>query len=130
MSDKVQVGVSGEYEMVVTVDVTARHLGSGGVDVFGTPYMILAMEAASVHAIDALLPEGHMSVGIHVDVRHLKATPVGQTVRARSEVVEVNGKRVTFRVQAWDEKQLIGEGTHKRAIVELARFEQGLKAAD
>jgi fluoroacetyl-CoA thioesterase len=82
------------------------------------------MEYASVAAIDHLLPEGHASVGTAVDVRHLAATPVGEQVRARSEVIAVDGRQVTFRVQAWDEHELIGEGTHTRFVIDVARFWQ------
>jgi predicted thioesterase len=119
-------GLHGEATLTVTADQTAKHLGSGGVDVFATPAMIALMERTSLGVIDPLLDEGYMSVGIEVHVRHLRATPLGQQVRARAEVTEVEGARVTFKVEAWDETQKIGEGTHKRAIVELARFEAGL----
>jgi predicted thioesterase len=119
-------GLHGERTLTVTADQTAKHLGSGGVDVFATPAMIALMERTSLSIIDPLLDQGYMSVGIEIHVRHLRATPTGQQVRARAEVTEVDGTRVTFKVEAWDETQKIGEGTHKRAIVELARFEAGL----
>jgi predicted thioesterase len=119
-------GLHGELTLAVTADQTAKHLGSGGVDVFATPAMVALMERTSLGVIDPLLDEGTMSVGIEVHVRHLRATPLGQQVRARAEVIEVDGARVTFKVEAWDETQKIGEGTHKRAIVELARFEASL----
>lgn len=120
-------GLHGERTLTVTADQTAKHLGSGGVDVFATPAMIALMERTSLSIIDPLLDQGYMSVGIEIHVRHLRATPMGQQVRARAEVTEVDGTRVTFKVEAWDETQKIGEGTHKRAIVELARFEAGLQ---
>jgi predicted thioesterase len=124
---EIKPGLHGEYTTTVTEDKTAKHLGSGGVEVFATPAMIATMEKASLSAIDPLLDEGYMSVGIEVSVRHLRATPVGQEVRARSEVTAVEGSRVTFKVEAWDETEKIGEGTHQRAIVELARFKEGLR---
>lgn len=124
--EKIEPGLHAEFTATVTKDKTATHLGSGGVDVFATPAMIAMMEGAAVLAIDPHLEAGHMSVGVEVHVRHLRATPVGQQVRARAEVTEVDGNRVTFKVEAWDETQQIGEGTHRRAIVELARFQSGL----
>jgi predicted thioesterase len=120
-------GLHGEHTETVTEAMTAPQLGSGGVSAFGTPYMIAMMENAAVQTIDHLLEEGHMSVGIEVHVHHLKATPVGQQVRARAEVIAVEGRRVSLKVEAWDETQKIGEGTHQRAIIDLARFEAGLQ---
>ena len=119
-------GLEGQAQTEVVPESTAQHLGSGEAAVFASPAMIALMERTSLGVIDPLLDEGYMSVGIEVHVRHLRATPLGQQVRARAEVTEVDGTRVTFKVEAWDETQKIGEGTHKRAIVELARFEAGL----
>ncbi|NLH07039.1 MAG: thioesterase family protein [Chloroflexi bacterium] len=121
----IQPGVTGEQVTTVTEEQTARHLGSGGVNVFATPAMISLMERAAVNAIDHLLPEGQASVGTAVSVRHLAATPLGQQVRARAEVIAVNGREVTFHVQAWDEHELIGEGEHTRFIIDLERFARG-----
>ena len=123
---EIKPGLNAEHTTTVTPDKTATHLGSGGVDVFATPAMIALMEGASVMAIDPHLDEGYMSVGVEVHVKHLRATPVGQEVRARAEVTEVDGNHLTLKVEAWDETQKIGEGTHRRAIVELARFQSGL----
>ncbi len=121
-ADTIQPGLVGEQVTTVTPELTARHLGSGGVDVYATPAMISLMEYASVAAVDHLLPEGQATVGTAVEVRHLAATPVGEQVRARSEVIAVDRRQVTFRVQAWDEHELIGEGTHTRFVIEVARF--------
>jgi predicted thioesterase len=123
---EVKPGLHAEHTTTVTPDKTAMHLGSGGVDVFATPAMIALMEGASVMAVDPHLDEGCMSVGVEVHVKHLRATPVGQEVRARAEVTEVDGNRLTLKVEAWDETQKIGEGIHRRAIVELERFQSGL----
>lgn len=120
--DKIQVGLVGERTITVTENVTATHLGSGGVDVFATPSMIALMEGAAVEAIDALLPEGQASVGTLLNVKHLAATPLGHTVRARAEVTAVDGRQVTFKVEAWDETELIGEGTHTRFVIDKERF--------
>jgi fluoroacetyl-CoA thioesterase len=80
------------------------------------------MESAAVDALAPALPEGQSSVGIAVNIRHLAATPPGQKVRAYAEVIEVQGNKVTFRVQAWDECELIGDGTHTRYLIDVARF--------
>ncbi len=126
-TDTIQPGMAGEQVTTVTEAQTARHLGSGGIDVYATPAMIALMEAAAVAAIDHLLPEGQASVGTAIDIRHLAATPLGEQVRARAEVVAVDGRQITFRVQAWDEHELIGEGSHTRFIIDMARFVQRVR---
>src|SRR5512142_1031825 len=117
--ENIKPGVAGEKTITATEAQSARHIGSGAVRVFATPAMIALMEQAAVDAIDKLLPEGQSSVGTLVNVRHLAATPIGQQVRARAEVTAVEGRQVTFNVQAWDENELIGEGTHIRFVIDL-----------
>lgn len=117
-------GLKGEVTLRVEPEHTAKHLGSGSVLVLATPQMILLMEMASVHAVDHLLPAGQRTVGIGLDVRHLAATPVGMTVIAKSELVEVDGRRLHFRVEVCDEQEKVGEGTHSRAIIDVERFGQ------
>jgi fluoroacetyl-CoA thioesterase len=118
----IRVGLTAEQSAAVTQDLLATSLGSGGVEVYATPAMIALIESAAVAAIDPLLPEGQASVGIALEVKHLAATPPGQQVRARAEVTGVNGRRVTFRVQAWDQQELIGEGIHTRYVIDVVRF--------
>lgn len=118
----IEPGVTGEMSLTVAEEHSARHLGSGNLRVFATPAMIALMEGAAVAAIDGLLPEGQASVGIEIHVRHLAATPLGETVRARAEVTSVDGRQITFRVQAWDARDMIGEGTHTRFIIDLDRY--------
>src|SRR5262245_22435297 len=120
--DNIRPGLVGELSTTVTENLMARHMGSGGIDVFATPAMIALMEGAAVAAIDHLLPEGQVSVGTMVNVRHLAATPIGRSVRARAEVTGVDGRQVTFTIQAWDDHELIGEGTHTRVMIDTARF--------
>jgi fluoroacetyl-CoA thioesterase len=126
--DNIQAGLSAERSETVVESLLATHLGSGSVEVYATPAMVALMESAAVAAIEGLLPEGQSSVGIALDVRHLAATPPGQRVRARAEVVEVDGRKVTFQVQAWDEQELIGEGTHTRYVIDVARFMQRVRS--
>jgi fluoroacetyl-CoA thioesterase len=92
------------------------------VSTYATPSMIALMEHASVNAIQKSLDKGQTSVGFEVKVQHLAATPVGVRVRARAEVIAIEGRRVTFKIEAWDPHEKIGEGTHTRVIVDGARF--------
>jgi fluoroacetyl-CoA thioesterase len=115
-------GMMGESSLKVGRIHTARHLGSGGVEVLATPVMIALMEDAARSAVDGKLDEGQMSVGVNLQVSHLAATPVGMWVTARAELVAVDGRRLTFQVEAHDDGEKIGEGTHTRAIIQLNRF--------
>ena len=117
-------GLTGTATLAVTPEQTAPHVGSGRVAVLATPVMINVIEAAALNAIEHLLPEGHQSLGIHLDVRHFAATPVGLTVTATAEVVAVEGRTITFRVEARDDREAIGDGTHQRVVVNVARFDE------
>jgi len=86
--------------------------------------MINLIEAAALAAVEHLLPAGYQSLGTHLDVRHIAATPVGMSVTATAEVTRVEGRTVDFRVEARDEKDLIGDGTHQRVVVNVAKFDQ------
>ena len=128
MFEGLEPGLVGEYETEVVLENSAQHLGCGRGSVFATPEMIRLMERAAVRAVDHLLPEGYRTVGISVDVRHLAATPLGLTVRARAELLEVDGRKLTFRVEASDEMEKVGEGIHQRAIIDLAKFKERAEA--
>ncbi len=121
-------GLRGEARLVVTEEDTAQHVRSGNVVVLATPRMIALMENASVKAVDHLLPPGQATVGGEIRVRHLAATPQGMEVTVRSELVEVEGRRLTFKVEAFDEREKIGEGTHIRFIIDLDRFREKVEA--
>jgi predicted thioesterase len=127
--DQVAVGMTGEETVTVTHDMTVQHFSSDMPAVYATPVMILHMEMTSANSIAALLPKGHVSVGMAVNVRHLAATPVGRAVRVTSRVAEVDGKTVLFEVEAWDGDRKIGDGTHRRGVVDLAAFEKRFGAA-
>ena len=116
-------GLSGSAEILVGTRDTAPHVGSGKVKVLATPVMVSLMEEASLNAVEGLLPPGHQTVGTRLDITHVAATPVGMRVRAGAEVLRVDGRRLTFRVWADDEKERIGEGTHERIVVDVARFD-------
>lgn len=122
------VGLTGEAAVVVVQENTARHMGSGAVAVFATPEMVRLMERAAVNALKEHLAPGQQSVGTVVNVKHLAATPLGATVTARAELVSAEGRRLLFKVSAYDGAELIGEGMHERALIDLARFEQRVAA--
>jgi fluoroacetyl-CoA thioesterase len=117
-------GRTGSAELVVGVEHSAPSIGSGLVPVLGTPVMINLIEAAALAAVERLLPPGHQSLGIHLDVRHFAATPIGMRVRAMAELTAVEGRTLSFRVEARDDVEPIGDGTHQRVIVNVARFDQ------
>ena len=118
------LGLKGKAEIVVGEEHTAPKVGSGRVHVLATPVMINLIEAAALAAVEHLLPPGQQSLGTHLDVRHFAATPVGMRVSAEAELVKIDGRLLTFRVAASDAVELIGDGTHERVVVSLARFDQ------
>lgn len=126
--DHVSVGMTGEETITVTHDMTVAHFLSTMPAVYATPVMILHMEIAATHVIARHLPDGYVSVGMEVNVRHLGATPVGNQVRVDARVVQVDPKSVLFDVEAWDGDRKIGDGTHRRGVVNVAAFEKRLGA--
>ena len=119
---EIAVGMKGQAVNLVEREDTAYEVGSGSLLVYATPCMVALMEGAACEAIADALPEDKTSVGIELNISHLAATPVGLEVHAVAEVTAVEGNILTFRVEAFDEKGKIGEGTHKRAIVTAQRF--------
>lgn len=117
-----EIGIKGHQETTVTAANVASNVGSGMVQVFATPMMIALMEKASALSIEPYLEEGQSSVGTHIDVTHCSATPVGMKVWADTEVVEIDRRKVTFSVKAYDEKGLIGEGSHERFVIDIEKF--------
>src|SRR5712664_1118603 len=120
---KLKPGLKGSAQILVGVEHTAPSIGSGKVPVLATPVMINMIEAAALAAVEHLLPAGHQSLGIHLDVRHFAATPIGMRVRATAELIGVDGRTLTFRVEARDDKEPIGDGSHQRVVVNVARFD-------
>ena len=124
---QIPLGTKGTF----TLRVEPGHLANQFKDamlpqVLATPVMILMMENAALNAIRPYLEPGESAVGTAIDVRHLAATPAGHTVRAEAEVTAVDGKRIEFKVSARDEIEEIGRGTHQRAVIELASFNERL----
>ncbi|MEX0842365.1 MAG: thioesterase family protein [Xanthobacteraceae bacterium] len=121
---KLRVGLKGSAEITVQDEDTAPRIGSGRVHVLATPVMINLMEAAALNAVERLLPHGHQSLGTRLDVGHYAATPVGMRLRATAELTKVEGRTLEFRVEAFDEKERVGDGTHARVVVNVARFDE------
>lgn len=115
-------GLVGEARRVVTDDLTAIKLGSGDVPVFGTPALLALIEEAAVAAVHGALPDGSTSVGAHVELDHLAPSRVGVEVRALATLVAVDGRALTFECEAYEGDKPIGRATHKRMVVERARF--------
>jgi predicted thioesterase len=119
---EIVVGLKGKAEAVVDDSNTAEAACSGALRVFGTPFMIALMEKAAWSSLQQALEPGKGSVGTRIDVAHTSATPVGMKVYAESVVTAVEGRKVTFRVTAYDEAGEIGSGEHERVIIDNDRF--------
>jgi predicted thioesterase len=120
----VSVGMTGRKEEVVTPELTVGGHVEGMPMVYGTPMMIMAMEVASARSVAPLLPPGWVTVGSEVNIRHLAPSPVGATIVATSRVIEISGRGVVFAVEAHDGERKIGEGTHRRGVVNVERFKE------
>ena len=118
----IEVGIKGRKEYVVTKELTAAAVGSGLLEVYGTPYMVALMEETCHTSIGEFLEEGQGTVGISIEIKHTAATPVGMKVWCESELVEVDGKRMIFNVKTFDEAGPIGEGVHQRFIIDNEKF--------
>jgi fluoroacetyl-CoA thioesterase len=123
----ITVGLTGTSQLLVGPEHTAAFVGSGRIPVLATPVMINVIEAAALNAVEHLLPAGHQSLGIHLDVSHIAATPVGLVVTATATVLRVQGRTITFAVEARDEVEVIGSGTHQRVVVSVARFDERIQ---
>jgi predicted thioesterase len=115
-------GLSAEYKHTVSDVDTAAHWGSGGLPVFSTPALVGLMESTAVIALRGHLSPGQTTVGGHIDVHHLAATPVGMQVRAQAKLIAINGRKLVFKIQAWDENGIIGEADHDRFVVDEEKF--------
>ena len=118
----IPIGARAEMKLLVTSESATTFMGADGPRVLSTPHMIGRMELTSRDAVLPFLDAGFDTVGTHVDVYHLAATPIGVVVTFTAEVTAVDGRRIQFRVEARDEKEKIGEGTHERAVINVAKF--------
>ena len=120
-------GLKGHARIRVATEHTAPSIGSGKVPVLATPVMINLIEAAALAAVEHLLPAGYQTLGTRLDISHVAATPVGMQVEATAELVAVEGRRLSFAVEAHDDKEPIGSGSHHRVIVNVARFDERMQ---
>lgn len=123
----IQAGIKGRREQTVTPEMSAARIGSGLVEVFATPMMVVLIEQTCLESVLPYLEEGQGTVGTLVNVSHVSATPVGMRVWCESELTEVDRRRLVFKVKAFDECGLIGEGTHERFIIDSAKFMEKIK---
>jgi fluoroacetyl-CoA thioesterase len=127
MEFKVEPGTEGKKEIVVTSEVTATAYGSGTVEVFATPAMIALMEQTAMESVSQMLPQGYITVGTEVSVKHIKATIPGRVVTCITKLIQSEGKKLVFEVVATDQTGLIGKGTHTRYIINKQVFLDNLK---
>lgn len=119
-----EIGIKGNAAAICGQKNCAASVGSGELEVFATPSMITLMEEAAYRSVSPYLQEGQTTVGTHLDVAHSSATPIGMSIRCESELVEIDGRKLVFKVVAYDECGKVGEGRHERFIVDGARFMQ------
>jgi len=123
-----ETGIEKELEIVVTPQDTAKSYGSGLVEVFATPAMVALMEKTALQLVAPFLEDGKNTVGTEISVKHVKATPLGKTIQSFAKLVEVNGPKLKFEVEAYDEDGLIGTGIHKRFIIDEKAFMESLNS--
>ena len=122
LSEILQIGLLREEFFTVESEHSAMHVGSGSARVLATPWLIAFMERTARDLLADVLPEGYSSVGVHVDIHHLAPSPIGSQVRSRVEVTAIQGVKVDFTARLWDEQELVGEGAHRRVVIEEERF--------
>ncbi len=127
LPEGLKTGLTGTAEIMVGTRDTAPHVGSGKIGVLATPIMVNLMESAALAAVERFMPSGHQTVGTHLDVKHFAATPVGLRVRAHAELVKIEGRTLTLKIRAEDEREAIGEGVHERLIINVERFDQRMQ---
>ena len=125
---EITVGLKSEAKLTVVESNTAVVHGSGSIPVFATPAMVALMENAAMNTVEAYLAPERTTVGTKFETTHIAATPVGMEVTAKAELIGVEGKKLLFKVEAYDEKDLIGSGTHERFIIDKQKFLQRVEA--
>ena len=119
---ELKTGIRNSKEIIVTEDMTAATAGSGGQMVFSTPHMVALMETTAWSSVESCMEEGKTTVGTHLDIAHLSASPVGARIVCESELIEIDRRKLVFKVKASDNAGLIGEGTHERFIIDIEKF--------
>lgn len=128
MSNSLAVGMTHEKTLKTGPEHSARHFFPDLPDVFGTPYLVGLFEGVSAELMAPHLGPGEQSVGISMNLKHLAPTPLGMEVRARTEITQVEGRKLTFKLEAFDEKEKIGEAVHERFIINVEKFNQRVEA--
>lgn len=121
-----KIGSENELEIIVTTKDTAKSYGSGKLEVFATPAMIALMEKTALQLAAPFLTKGQDTVGVEICVKHIKATPIGKIVQSYAKLTEIDGEKLIFQVEVYDEKGLIGTGTHKRYVIDEIAFMNSL----
>lgn len=119
---ELEIGMTGSAEITVSNENIAKAMGSGDLDVFATPAMIALMERAATNAVKECLSKENSTVGTMINIRHIAATPLGINVSAKATLTAIDGKKLIFRVEAYDSKEMIGEGQHERFLIEIGKF--------
>ena len=127
MSAKLEIGLSYRSQARVEEWMTAQKAGNKGVDVLSTPNLIQLIEDATLHCLAPVLTESQVSLGTHFEIAHLAPTPVGLILRVEVEIVAIDGRRITFAVSAFDEREKIADGTHERYVTERSKFHERLE---
>lgn len=122
MNYNLNVGLEAQSIIIVNYNDTAKNLKSGLLEVLSTPSVIALMEASAVDAVQPYLPEGFSTVGTMVNIQHIAATPIDMTVTSYAELIEIDDRKLTFRIQAHNERELVSEGYHERFIIENEKF--------
>jgi predicted thioesterase len=125
--DQIKPGLHATVEIVVGTRDTAAHVGSGKIGVLATPILVTLLESAALQAVEQFMVTGQQTVGTRLDISHTAATPVGMRVRARAELVEVEGRKLSFSLRAEDEVETIAQGLHERLIISVERFDQRMQ---
>ncbi|MBM3342654.1 MAG: thioesterase [Betaproteobacteria bacterium] len=125
--DQLKPGLTAAVEIVVGTRDTAAHVGSGKIGVLATPILVTLLESAALQAVEKFMPPGQQTVGTRLDISHTAATPVGMRVTARAELINVDGRKLTFKLHAEDERETIGGGMHERLIISVERFDQRMQ---
>jgi predicted thioesterase len=125
--DEIKPGLHATVEIVVGTRDTAAHVGSGKIGVLATPILVTLLESAALQAVEQFMVKGQQTVGTRLDISHTAATPVGMRVRARAELVKVEGRKLSFNLRAEDEVETIAQGVHERLIISVERFDQRMQ---
>lgn len=126
----IEIGIKGHQETTVTAADVASSVGSGTLQVFATPIMVALMEKAAFLSIEPFLERGQSSVGTRINIEHVRSTAMGKKVWAESEVIAVDRRKLSFKVAAYDEKGLIGQGEHERFIIDIEKFLSKVESED